>query len=106
MDISDGIASDMLHIMEASGVGAMVALDKLPLSDELKRVCREHDWNIYELATSGGEDFELLFTGPDGLQEMTDIPIYPIGKITEGENLIWTIDNQPVDQDFTGYRHF
>ena len=106
MDISDGIASDLRHIMEASGAGAVISLDKLPLSDELKTVCSEYGWDIHELATSGGEDFELIFTGPEGLEEITDFPVYPIGRITEGENLIWTIDNKPVDLDFTGYRHF
>jgi thiamine-monophosphate kinase len=106
MDISDGIASDLRHIMEASGVGAVVSLDRLPLSEELKAVCNIYGWDIFELATSGGEDFELLFTGPEGLEEITTFPLYPIGRITEGEDLIWTIDNQPVDLDFTGYRHF
>lgn len=106
MDISDGIASDLRHIMEASGVGAVVSLDRLPLSEELKAVCNIYDWDIFELATSGGEDFELLFTGPEGLEEITTFPLYPIGRITEGEDLIWTIDNQPVESDFTGYRHF
>lgn len=106
MDISDGIASDLRHIMEASGTGAVVALDRLPLSSELKAVCNLYVWDIFELATSGGEDFELLFTGPEGLEEITTFPLYPIGRITEGEDLIWTIDNQPVESDFTGYRHF
>jgi thiamine-monophosphate kinase len=106
MDISDGIASDLRHIMEASGVGAVVSLDRLPLSEELKAVCNIYGWDIFELATSGGEDFELLFTGPEGLEEITTFPLYPIGRITEGEDHIWTIDNQPVDLDFTGYRHF
>jgi thiamine-monophosphate kinase len=106
MDISDGIASDLRHIMEASGVGAVVSLDRLPLSEELKAVCNIYGWDIFELATSGGEDFELLFTGPEGLEEITTFPLYPIGRITEGEDLIWTIDNQPVESDFTGYRHF
>lgn len=106
MDISDGIASDLRHIMEASGAGAIVSLDRLPLSSELKAVCNIYGWDIFELATSGGEDFELIFTGPEGLEEITNFPVYPIGRITEGEELIWTIDNKPVDLDFTGYRHF
>ena len=106
MDISDGISSDLRHILKASGVGAVVSLDRLPLSNELKTVCQKHDWDIYELAVGGGEDFELLLTGPEGLEDMIDTPIYPIGKIVQGENLTWTIDNQPVDLDFTGYKHF
>ena len=106
MDISDGIASDLRHIMKASGVGAVVRLDRLPCSRQLLDVCKEHGWDIYELATSGGEDFELLLTGPEGLENELDIPLYPIGHITSGSELKWTIDNEEADQEFTGYKHF
>lgn len=106
MDISDGIASDLRHIMKASGVGAVVRLDRLPCSRQLLDVCKEHGWDIYELATSGGEDFELLLTGPEGLENELDIPLYPIGHITSGSELKWTIDNEEADQEFIGYKHF
>ena len=106
MDISDGIASDLRHIMKASGVGAVVRLDRLPCSRQLLDVCKEHGWDIYELATSGGEDFELLLTGPEGLENELDIPLYPIGHITSGNELKWTIDNEEADQEFIGYKHF
>lgn len=106
MDISDGIASDMRHIMKASGVGAVIALDKLPCSPQLRSVCAGQHWDIYELATSGGEDFELLLTGPEGLDEYVDFPLYAIGQIVNGDELIWTINDEPVDSDFTGYKHF
>lgn len=106
IDISDGIASDLRHILKASGVGAVVALDRLPFSEELDSVCREHGWDRYELAAGGGEDFELLFTGSEGLERLVDFPIYAIGKITGGDGLIWTVDDEPSDYDLTGYRHF
>lgn len=106
MDISDGIASDLRHIMKASGVGAVVRLDRLPCSRQLLDVCKEHGWDIYELATSGGEDFELLLTGPEGLENELDIPLYPIGHISSGNELKWTIDNEEADQKFIGYKHF
>ena len=79
---------------------------KLPCSPQLVSVCAEQGWNIYELATSGGEDFELLFTGPAGLEACVDFAVYPIGKIVEGDSLTWTIDGRPVDVDFIGYKHF
>lgn len=106
MDVSDGIASDLRHILKASGVGAVVAFDRLPCSEEMATVCKEQGWNRYELAVSGGEDFELLFTGSDGLEKQLDFPIYPIGTVVAGKDLIWTIDNEPVEADFTGYKHF
>lgn len=106
MDISDGIASDMRHIMKASKVGAVIALDRLPLSSELISVCAEQGWDRYWLSTSGGEDFELLFTGPDGLENELDIKVYPVGKIVDGNELIWTVEGCAVDYDYMGYKHF
>lgn len=106
MDISDGIASDLRHIIKASDAGAVVDLEKLPYSKEFNSLCRIQGWDRYKLAISGGEDFELLFTGPEGLEECPDVQVYPIGKITKGNDLIWTMNNEPVDLDFTGYKHF
>lgn len=106
MDISDGIASDIRHIMKASGTGAVIALDKIPCSPELRSVCAQRNWDIYELAAGGGEDFELLLTGPEGLDEYVDIPLYSVGRIVDGDALVWTIDDEPVDSKFSGYEHF
>ena len=106
MDISDGIGSDLRHIMKASGVGAVIDLERLPLSPELVSVCKEQGWDIYEMATSGGEDFELMFTAPAGLENELDIAVYPIGKIVPGNELSWRLSNEPMDRNFDGYKHF
>lgn len=106
MDISDGIASDLRHILKASGVGAEVDLEKLPISEELKSICTRYGWNALELATGGGEDFELLFTAPAEIAQHIDFPIYPIGKIVEGSELHWLSDGRPCDFESTGYKHF
>lgn len=106
MDISDGIASDLRHILNASGIGAVIALDSLPCSTELNTVCSEQGWDRFELATSGGEDFELLFTGPEGLKSELGIEVYPIGRTVPGNDIIWTIGGKAVDFDFEGYKHF
>ena len=106
MDISDGIASDLRHIMKASGVGAVGELDRLPCSPELLSVCKEQGWDRYELATSGGEDFELLFTAPVGFENGVNIPVYPVGKIVPGNDLTWLKNNEQVNKDFSGCKHF
>lgn len=106
MDISDGIASDLKHIIKASGVGAIIDLDTLPFSPELVSVCNEQGWDIHELATSGGEDFELLFTGPKGLEKELCLPLYPIGQIVPGSDLTWRLDHKPLSRNFKGYKHF
>ena len=108
MDISDGIGSDLRHILEASGVTARVDVRSLPLSAELRDLCARRVWDPAELALSGGEDYELLFTCRPGTP--VSIPHSVIGEILaapEGSEkaepvIIW----EGTDRDFTGFRHF
>ena len=106
MDISDGIASDLLHILNASGVGAEVHLDMIPISDELKSVCRRYSLDSCRLALGGGEDYELLFTAPADIEDQLDFPIFKIGEIVPGNSLVWMKDGRSVDYDINGYNHF
>ena len=106
MDISDGIASDLRHILKASGVGAEIDLATLPISEELAAACQKHGWDAYELAAGGGEDFELLFTAPAEIANMVNFPIYPIGRIVTGSELSWLHEGSKSDFDTTGYKHF
>ena len=106
MDISDGIASDLRHIMKASGVGAEVHLDRIPMSDNLKCACEKYGKNAYALAVGGGEDYELLFTAPACIEKLVDFPIYRIGEIVSGNSLIWMENGNVVDFDVQGFNHF
>ena len=106
MDISDGIASDLRHILKASEVGAEVDLARLPISEELASTCKKYGWDANELAAGGGEDFELLFTAPAEIASMVDFPIYPIGRIVAGSELSWLHKGSQSTFDTTGYKHF
>ena len=106
MDISDGIASDLRHILKASGVGAEVHLDRIPTSNNLKWVCDKYKKNAYALAVGGGEDYELLFTAPVGIEDLVDFPIYRIGEVVPGNSLIWMENGNAVDFDVQGFNHF
>ena len=107
MDISDGIASDLRHILRASGVGARVELQSLPTSPQLAAICQREGWNKYELATSAGEDYELLLTAPEEIAELVDFPLYPIGKIVAGKAEIeWYDGGQKTDFTTNGFTHF
>lgn len=107
MDISDGIASDLGHILRASGVGARVEFDALPVSPQLGAICQQQGWDAYELALSAGEDYELLLTAPEELTQMVDFPLYPIGEITAGEPKIeWYKGGEKVEFNSKGYTHF
>ena len=106
MDISDGIASDLRHILKASGVGAEVYLDEIPMSDRLLSVCAQYNLNPYALAVGGGEDYELLFTAPIGIEEHLNFTVHRIGEIVPGDTLVWMKDGVAVDTDFKGFNHF
>jgi thiamine-monophosphate kinase len=100
MDISDGVASDLRHILKASDVGATVLTQDVPLSAELRQVCAQQGWDAVTLALTGGEDYELLFTMAPGTEP--SVPYYVIGRITEQKTLVW----EGSSQDFMGFRHF
>lgn len=106
MDISDGIASDLRHILKASGVGAKVFLDKIPVSDNLKSVGARYGLDAINLAISGGEDYELLFTADAGIEEKLDFQVYRIGEIVPGDKLTWLDGGRIMDLDICGFRHF
>jgi thiamine-monophosphate kinase len=64
IDISDGLASELLHIGKQSGVGVRVYLDKLPIAAETFKICDEMNIDAVTAALNGGGDYELLFTIP------------------------------------------
>ena len=125
MDISDGIASDLRHILEESSarstkdysskttapgchsrpdresLSAEIDLQAIPMSEEMRSVCAERGWDAAELAVGGGEDYELLFTAAPGAQ----VPegCVAIGRVTEGPGGIKWIGS---DRDYQGFTHF
>ena len=62
MDISDGLSSEILHICDQSGVGAVLYEDKLPINEFTRQAAYKFEIDPTACALSGGEDYELLFT--------------------------------------------
>ncbi len=93
IDVSDGLASDIGHICEMSGVGVRIWADALPISDAARAVAGAVGADPLDWALFGGEDYELLFTAPADrapelvrqVQEETGTPVGIIGEITPAE---------------------
>jgi len=101
MDISDGIGSDLGHILDASGVGAEIDVKAIPISDELRRTAASRGWDAHALATDGGEDYELLFTVAPEAEKSLTVPHSVIGRITKGSEAVWS--DGSVHE---GFKHF
>lgn len=115
IDISDGLAGDLRHIMEHSGVGARIFLDRLPLSAAYRTYCPSCADNFYLPALGGGEDYELLFAAPAAnekkislLSRRLCLPMTCIGRITEKRHGLKFVglDGRTVRLPEAGFRHF
>ncbi|MBS1259641.1 MAG: Thiamine-monophosphate kinase [Candidatus Scalindua arabica] len=62
IDISDGLVADLNHILEESGVGAVLCEDEVPVSADAKKLARKTGLSALHHALHDGEDYELLFT--------------------------------------------
>jgi thiamine-monophosphate kinase len=93
IDVSDGLSSEMMHICKQSQVGCVLYEDKFPMADEMKEFAYKLQTDPTACFLSGGEDYELLFTVPQGEYEKVKLnpSISIIGYITdegEGKHLI------------------
>lgn len=111
IDISDGLVGDLGHLLEASGTGATIYVQKLPLSKAMtEAVDKDQAW---QLALSAGDDYELCFTVPTQnlprLREAShrfECPITPVGVIEEQSGLRCLNRDGTVFCAGVGYRHF
>ena len=111
IDISDGLFSDLNHILRASNIGAEIKLSNIPYSKSLKKLNKEL---AIDLALTGGDDYELCFTIPphisqSDLKEMiTTVEIHYIGKIDQTCLKLNLIDENGRIYKFKskGYQHF
>lgn len=106
MDISDGIASDLNHILKASGVAASIDLDLLPMSAELREWASEHGKMPEEKAVAGGEDYELLFTAAEGVVLPETISATRIGTICPGTGIKYLRNGKEINWTPVGFDHF
>lgn len=107
IDITDGLASDVLQICKASKCGARIYLDKIPLAKQTTQLAEEMNVDPVVAALNGGEDYELMFTVPlDRREDIMSLGcIDIIGHITDesaGAFLV-TPDGQDIKLKAQGF---
>ncbi|MBK8347563.1 MAG: thiamine-phosphate kinase [Saprospiraceae bacterium] len=110
IDISDGLASELIHICRQSGTGAFIEEGKVPIHPDSERTALEFNLDPITCALHGGEDYELLFTIDEkDLESIRFMPeVFIIGEMTdpsEGITLHTTGGNiHPITAQ--GWNHF
>ena len=106
IDTSDGLSTDLRHICEESGVGAVIEGWRIPRA----RVGKSPQLVDFDLALHGGEDYELLFTASPRSrvpQILNGVPLTEIGRITPGNKiLLCSVDGKVKELKARGWEHF
>lgn len=114
LDVSDGLMADLGHLCSASGAGARIELERLPLS-EAGRAALALRPDLLELPASGGDDYEILFAAApsragqvEAVAAETGIQVTRIGTILRAGEGVFAVDRggSPVPLKRLGYRHF
>ena len=112
IDISDGLASEVHHVCEASDVGAQLYEPALPIDPETRNTATEFGEDVGVYALFGGEDYELVFTMPEADLDAVDPQSYTvIGDIERPEDeehpvLLQRADGENVPLQPGGFDHF
>jgi thiamine-monophosphate kinase len=113
IDVSDGLAQDLGHVLRASGVGAAIELSRLPVSRALRAVGVD-DATLQRWQLGGGDDYELCFTAAPkhaatiaAIATRLRVPITDVGRIERGDALeLRDNTGRPVARSRAGHDHF
>jgi thiamine-monophosphate kinase len=111
IDVSDGLLADLGHICEASGCGAVLDVEHVPLSAELLLLFPPQAALAHALG--GGDDYELCFTAPPSQAEAVEAALEAsgtlvrrVGQLVPGDSVTCRRDGEPYTPAVHGYRHF
>jgi len=111
VDVSDGLVADLGHVLEASGVGATLFRERIPVSDYMKAI--DISGNSLHWALHGGDDYELCFTAAENnckkiedIARRLNISVTKIGVIEQQKKIRLHDKNVCTDLSPLGYEHF
>ncbi len=113
IDISDGLSTDLWHILDESWVGAVIHASAIPVAECVTAIALEDNTiDPLMLALNGGEEYELLFTASPGktqeIEKLSDLPgvkIYGIGEIVARRDLLLARNDAFESISPTGFEH-
>lgn len=110
IDISDGLASELMHLSKASNCSVSIYAEKLPFDDKTNITAIDLNLDPITCALNGGEDYELLFTvSQNDYEKIVSNPnLSIIGHVTSKENGNFLIDknDSAVSLKAQGWKHF
>jgi thiamine-monophosphate kinase len=110
IDISDGLASEIIHLCKASNVGCYVYDEKIPIDAKTSMMAIDFNLDPSTCALNGGEDYELLFTiKQSDFEKIQSNPnMTVIGHITDATDGIYFIDKNgsALELEAQGWKHF
>jgi thiamine-monophosphate kinase len=114
IDLSDGLSSDLGHVLDASEVGAVLWADAIPVHADAERAAELDGRSALLHALDDGEDFELLFCVPQSRVEalvrdgLAGTPVHQVGIVTESHGLGLAADRRTAARPLArgGYDHF
>lgn len=104
IDLSDGLASDVRRLADASGVGIELEVGRLPVAPEARRIAEARGWDLERMVLGGGEDLELLVALPSG-QTPIGVDLIEIGRVVD-EGLWLVRDGERTHLPAEGWDHF
>jgi thiamine-monophosphate kinase len=112
IDVSDGLSTDLWHLLDESGCGARIKADAIPVAHCLSELAPVEGLDPLTTALNSGEEYELLFTAtPDNTQRVLELaeslnePITVIGEIIDNRRAIITSGDSVRDLSPSGFEH-